>query len=124
MAFTYNGKEIEHVVYNTKSINITQYNGETILEDNVIYNANYTANPTITPLTGTFNLEFTSNNKEYTSIKATAEYLYYVNDTEETNVYSYTNSSWAELYKPITVKNKTFVDSTFYDWFNINYIKG
>lgn len=124
MAFNYNGKEIEHVIYKGKAVNIVQYNGETILEDNVIYNTNYTANPTITPITGTFNLEFTSNNKEYTSIKSTAEYLYYVNDTEETNVYSYTNSSWAELYKPITVKNKVFVDSIFYDWFNVNYIKG
>lgn len=126
MPLTYAGKEVDRVTLNGNVItNIVQLNGETVLEDNVILATSYTGNPTLTSFTGedTVSIAFTSNNKEYTGMKITSTYLYYISDIEETNVYSFANNSWAELYKPVTFKNKTFVDSSFYDWFCINYIK-
>lgn len=44
--------------------------------------------------------------------------------SEEVAVYSFANNSWAEAYKSISVSTKTFVDTKFYNWFGVNYIKG
>ena len=44
--------------------------------------------------------------------------------SEEVEVYSFANNSWAAAYKSISVSTKTFVDTKFYDWFGVNYIKG
>ena len=44
--------------------------------------------------------------------------------SKEVAVYSFANNSWAAAYKLISVSTKTFVDTKFYDWFGVNYIKG
>ena len=125
MLFTINNKNIEKVIYNNKQVNITKYNNNIILEDNYIAIGKYAGNPNLTSLNDslTVNLPFTSNNVNFTKIKITSTYVYYVNDSEETPAYSYSNKSWANAYKTINITNKTFVDSIFYDWFGVNYIK-
>lgn len=44
--------------------------------------------------------------------------------SEEVAVYSFANNSCTAAYKSISVLTKTFVDTKFYDWFGVNYIKG
>ena len=127
MSFTYNGKSIEKVNYNNNKINILQFNGNVVLEYDIIYNITYTASAQMTATSDekTFNLNFTSNNKEYKGIKVAPTYIHYISsDNTETNVYAFDTESWAELYKSIIVKEITYVDSDFYDWFKVNYIKG
>ena len=127
MSFTYNGKSIEKVNYNNNKINIVQFNDNVVLEYDIIYNITYTASAQMTATSDekAFNLNFTSNNKEYKGIKVAPTYIHYIsNDNTETNVYAFDTESWAELYKSIIVKEITYVDSDFYDWFKVNYIKG
>lgn len=125
MPIDFNGKSVERIIFNNKQVNITKVNSDVVLEDNVIQVGTYTGNPTISNLTEeiTVNLSYTSNEKNFTQMKLTSSYLYYVGD-EEVAVYSFTNNSWAAAYKSISVSTKTFVDTKFYDWFGVNYIKG
>lgn len=126
MGFTYNNKIIEKITYNNKQVNVAKFKGNIILEDNYINNSSFQGNETITSLNGelTEKLSFKSNNIEFTGIKITSDYVYYINNNEETPVYSYSNNSWAELYRTIdrSTFEKEFVSTRFYNWFNINYI--
>lgn len=125
MAFTYNNKSIEKVIYKGKQVNITQFKGTTILEDNYINSVRFYGNDTISSLNEELieEINFTSNSITFTKIKITPTYLYYVNDAEETPVYSYTNNSWASSYRTISISSKKFVSTKFYDWFNVNFIR-
>lgn len=125
MAFTYNNKSIEKVIYKGKQVNITQFKGTTILEDNCINGYWFYGNDAISSLNEELieEINFTSNSITFTKIKITPTYLYYVNDTEETPVYSYTNNSWASSYRTISISSKKFVSTKFYDWFNVNFIR-
>ena len=125
MPLNINNLKVEKVIYNNKQVNFVKFKDEIILEDNYLDLGNYTGNPTLTPLNKEviFNVNFISNGSEFKSIKITSSYVYYVNNDGEVEVYSYSNSSWTNLYKSIEIKNKVFVDSAVRDWFGINFIK-
>lgn len=134
MPFYYGSQEIERIKYSNQleqitnaQVNIVRYKNrstnvnEIIFQTNLIKAGTYTGNPTISALASekTCNIAFTSNNTNFTSFVFTSSYFKY----DDTSVYSYSNKSWANAYKSITITSDTYVDQDVYDWFNVNYIK-
>lgn len=134
MPLKFGTSEVERVAYNSQinaitnaQVNVIKYIrrndgvNETIFETNLIKAGNYTGNPTLTSLADekVSNISFTSNNENFTTLTINSSYVKY----GENNVYSYTNNSWAAVYKTLTITADTFVDQDVYDWFNVNFVK-
>lgn len=134
MSFKYGNEEIERIKYSNQKngitnaqVNIVKYINQTTSVNEIVFQTNlikvgtYIGNPTISALASskTANIKFTSNNTNFTSFVFTPTYFKY----GDTAVYSYSNKSWANAYKTISVTEDTYVDQDVYDWFNVNYIK-
>ena len=75
--------------------------------------------------TGNISINFTSNNQNFTSMRLTADTLYYATENNEIEVYN-VGVNWLvadSKYKKITINTAQEVSTDFYNWFSSNSTK-